>query len=136
MRGEIAWQEGLLRLLLRRIKGMSSYCYCKRLQRLEMAGKDLGAVIRKLFMSSVSSTMGIGTVLGLHAAMLPKEARIQDSTQYNPTIDESKSLMKIDFVRGQGYLAIALFTLLYLLPLHSTAALAVPQPSSPRKRRR
>ena len=52
--------------------------------------------------------------LGLHAAMSPEEAKIQDSTLYNPTIDESKSLLKLDFTTGQGYFAIASFALLVI----------------------
>ena len=63
-------------------------------------------------MSSASSAVGTGTVLGLHTAMPPEEARIQDSTLYNPTIEENKSLLKMDFARGQGYFAIAFFALL------------------------
>ena len=74
------------------------------LQRLIMAGKGLGAAIRKLFMSSASSAVGTGTVLGLHMAMLPEEARIQDSTLYNPTIDESKALFKMDFAGARAIL--------------------------------
>ena len=49
--------------------------------------------------------------------MSPEEAGIQDSTLYQPTINESKSMLKMDFSAGQGYFGIAIFTLLVIIIL-------------------
>ena len=38
-----------------------------------------GAMIKKLFMSSASSAIGTGTVLGVHSALAPKTPSIQGS---------------------------------------------------------
>ena len=51
-----------------------NYCAKIRARNLLMARKGIGALIKKLFMSSASSAIGTGTVLGLHGAMAPEEA--------------------------------------------------------------
>ena len=50
--------------------------------------KGLGALIKKLFISSASSAIGTGTVLGLHGAMAPDEATFQSSDLSEATVDE------------------------------------------------
>ena len=80
-----------------------------------MANKGLAAAIKKLFMSSASSAVGTGTVLSLHSAMSPEEAKIQDSNLYNPQIDDSRAIMKFDFDGSNGYFAIAMFTIVLLI---------------------
>ena len=55
-----------------------------------------GAMIKKLFMSSASSAIGTGTVLGVHSALAPETPSIQGSDLRQATVDESKNLMKID----------------------------------------
>ena len=49
-------------------------CAEARVRGLEMAGKGIGAMFKKLFMSLASSAIGTGTVLGIHGAMAPDEA--------------------------------------------------------------
>ena len=75
----------------------------------------MAATIKKLFLSSASNAVGTGTILGLHAAMSPEEAKIQDSNLYNPQIDDSRAIMKFDFDGSNGYFAIAMFALVLLV---------------------
>ena len=68
---------GFIRLLYCIIRwGVTGVNYCAevRARNLEMAGKGIGALIKKLFMSLASSAIGTGTVLGLHGAIAPEEA--------------------------------------------------------------
>ena len=65
-----------------------NYCLIQRARSIEMAGKSIGAMIKKLFMSSASSAIGTGTVLGLHGAMAPEEATFQGSDLRESTVDE------------------------------------------------
>ena len=66
-------------------------CQEVRRQGFEMASKGLGALVKKLFMSSASSMVGTGTVLGLHSVIAPEEARFQDSTLNEAKIDDSRN---------------------------------------------
>ena len=71
-------------------------CVVARARTLEMAGKGIGALFKKLFMSSASSTIGTGTILGLHGAMAPDEATFQSSDLSEATVDESRNMLKVD----------------------------------------
>ena len=74
-----------------------------------------GAVIRKLFMSSASSAIGTGTVLGMHAAMAPDAPSIQGSEIIDAKVDDSNNLMKFDFDAGSSYFIIVLVILIVLV---------------------
>ena len=74
-------------------------------------------LVKKLVMSSASSTIGTGTVLGIHGAMAPEEARFQDSTLNEAKIDDSRNMFKVDMDGSTGYFAIALFILLCLIAM-------------------
>ena len=74
-----------------------------------------GAMIKKLFMSSASSAIGMGTVLGIHSAMAPEAPSIQGSDLWDVTVDGSKNLMKIDMSGGTSFFMIALVILICLL---------------------
>ena len=67
-----------------------------------------GAMIKKLFMSSASSAIGTGTVLGVHSALAPETPSIQGSDLRQATVDESKNLMKIDMSGASSFFMIAL----------------------------
>ena len=74
-----------------------------------------GAVIRKLFMSSASSAIGTGTVLGIHGAMAPVAPSIQGSDKRDVKVDDSKNLMKFDFDGGSSFFIIVLMILIFLV---------------------
>ena len=74
-----------------------------------------GAVIRKLFMSSASSAIGTGTVLGIHGAMAPAAPSIQGSDMRDAKVDESKNLMKFDLDGGSSFFIIVLMILIFLV---------------------
>ena len=74
-----------------------------------------GAMIRKLFMSSASSAIGTGTVLGIHRAMAPAAPSIQGSDIKNAEVDDSKNLMKFDFYGGTSFFMIMLMILIFLV---------------------
>jgi len=61
---------------------------------------QMAAYIRKLFMSSASSAIGTGTVLGIHSAMAPAAPSIQGSDIRDAKVDDSKNLMKFDLDGG------------------------------------
>ena len=63
-------------------------CAEARIRGLEMAAKSVGALFRKLFMSSASSAIRTGTVLGLHGAMTPDKATFQESDLSEATVDK------------------------------------------------
>ena len=63
-------------------------------------------------MSSASSAIGTGTVLGLHGAMAPDEATFQDSTLSEATVDKSRNMLKVDMDGSTSYFAVTLFILL------------------------
>ena len=81
----------------------------------QMAGKVIGNVIRKLFMSSASSAIGTGTVLGIHGAMAPAAPSIQGSDIRDAKVDESKNLMKFDLDGGWSFFMIVLMILIFLV---------------------
>ena len=66
-------------------------------------------------MSSASSAVGTGTVLGLHSEMSPEEAKIQDSTLNYPQIDDSRAMVMFDFNGSNGFFAITMFALVLLV---------------------
>ena len=74
-----------------------------------------GAMIRKLFMSSASSAIGTGTVLGIHGAMAPAAPSIQGSDIRDAKVDDSKNLMKFDLDRGSSFFMIVLMILIFLV---------------------
>ena len=74
-----------------------------------------GAVIRKLFMSSASSAIGTGTVLGIHRAMAPAAPSIQGSDIRDAKVDDSKNLMKFDLDGGSSFFMIVLMILIFLV---------------------
>ena len=74
-----------------------------------------GAMIRKLFMSSASSAIGTGTVLGIHGAMAPAAPSIQGSDIRDAKVDDSKNLMKFDFYGGTSFFMIMLMILIFLV---------------------
>ena len=76
---------------------------------------QMAAYIRKLFMSSASSAIGTGTVLGIHGAMAPAAPSIQGSDIRDAKVDDSKNLMKFDFDAGSSYFIIVLVILIVLV---------------------
>ena len=76
---------------------------------------QMAAYIRKLFMSSASSAIGTGTVLGIHSAMAPAAPSIQGSDIRDAKVDDSKNLMKFDFYGGSSFFMI----MLMILPIHT-----------------
>merc|ERR1712101_50326 len=73
------------------------------------------AIIRKLFMSSASSAIGTGTVLGISSAMAPAAPSIQGSDIRDAKVDDSKNLMKFDFYGGSSFFIIVLMILIFLV---------------------
>ena len=73
------------------------------------------AMIRKLFMSSASSAIGTGTVLGIHGAMEPAAPSIQGSDMRDAKVDESNNLMKFDLDGGSSFFIIVLMILIFLV---------------------
>ena len=76
---------------------------------------QMAAYIRKLFMSSASSAIGTGTVLGIHAAMAPDAPSIQGSDITDAKVDDSNNLMKFDFDGGSSFFMIVLILLIFLV---------------------
>jgi len=74
-----------------------------------------GAMIRKLFMSSASSAIGTGTVLGIHGAMAPAAPSIEGSDIRDAKVDDSNNLMKFDFDGGSSFFMIVLILLIFLV---------------------
>ena len=74
-----------------------------------------GAMIRKLFMSSASSAIGTGTVLGIHGAMAPDAPSIEGSDIRDAKVDDSNNLMKFDFDGGSSFFMIVLILLIFLV---------------------
>jgi len=73
------------------------------------------AIFRKLFMSSASSAIGTGTVLGISSAMAPAAPSIQGSDIKSAEVDDSKNLMKFDFYGGTSFFMIMLMILIFLV---------------------
>ena len=73
------------------------------------------AIFRKLFMSSASSAIGTGTVLGIHSAMAPAAPSIQGSDIRDAKVDDSKNLMKFDLDGGSSFFMIVLILLIFLV---------------------
>ena len=73
------------------------------------------AIIRKLFMSSASSAIGTGTVLGISSAMAPAAPSIQGSDIRDAKVDDSKNLMKFDLDGGSSFFMIVLMILIFLV---------------------
>ena len=90
-------------------------CFARKGRALYKLYEMAGALFRKLFMSSASSAIGTGTVLGIHGAMAPEAPSIQGSDLRDATVDESKNLMKIDMDGGTSFFMIALMILICLL---------------------
>ena len=81
-------------------------CAEARRRGLEIAGKGVRAIFRKLFMSSASSAIGTGTMLGIHGAMAPEEATFQDSDLSEATVDESRNMFKVNMDGSTSYFTI------------------------------
>ena len=75
----------------------------------------VNAFIRKLFMSSASSAIGTGTVLGIHGAMAPDAPSIEGSDIRDAKVDDSKNLMKFDLDGGSSFFMIVLILLIFLV---------------------
>ena len=89
-------------------------CYSRFGEGIFKLSEMAGALIKKLFMSSASSAIGTGTVLGMHSALAPAAPAIQgDLRQAN--VDESKNLMKIDMSGASSFFFIALVITICLL---------------------
>ena len=73
------------------------------------------AIFRKLFMSSASSAIGTGTVLGISSAMAPAAPSIQGSDIRDAKVDDSKNLMKFDLDGGSSFFMIVLMILIFLV---------------------
>ena len=110
-------------------------CQEARVRVLEMAGKGISTNVKNLFMSSASSAIGTGTVLGIHGAMAPEEARFQDSTLNEAKIDDSRNMFKVDMDGSTGYFAIALFILLCLVAMGAISVCCGSSQSRMAKRR-
>ena len=87
--------------------------YCAEIQAIKflMAGKGIGALIKKLFMSSASSAI--------------REA----------TMDESKNMLKVDMDGSSSYFAIALLILLVLVVMVTITICCGCSPSKMARRR-
>ena len=112
-----------------------NYCAERQARTFLMAGKGIGALKKKLFMSSASSAIGTGTVLGLHSAMAPEEPTFQGSDLREATVDESKNMLKVDMDRSTSYFAIALLVLLVLVVMVTITICCGYLPSKMAKRR-
>ena len=86
-------------------------------------------------MSSASRAVGTGTILGLHSALAPEEAKIQDSNLYNPQIDDSSAIIKFNMDGANGYFAIAMFFLVFLMVLTAISLCCGCSPSRLAKKR-
>ena len=71
--------------------------------------------IKKLFMSSASSAIGTGTVLGIHGAMAPDAPSIEGSDIRDAKVDDSNNLMKFDFDGGSSFFMIVMILLIFLV---------------------
>ena len=100
-----------------------------------MASKGIGALVKKLFMSSASSDLGTGTVLGLHSAMTPEEAKFQDSTLNEAKIDDSRNMLKVDMDGSTSYFNIAMFILMCLVVMGAISVCCGCSPSKMAKKR-
>ena len=110
-------------------------CQEARRRGLEMAGKGIEVLIKKLFMSSASSTIGKGTVLGIHGAMAPEKATFQGSYLSKATVDESRNMIKVDMDGSTSYFAITLLDLLCLVVMVAITVCCGCSPSKMAKRR-
>ena len=90
-------------------------CFARHGRVLYYLYKMAGAAIRKLFMSSASSAIGTGTVLGIHGAMAPGAPSIQGSDIRDAKVDESKNLMKFDLDGGATFFMIVLMILIFMV---------------------
>ena len=81
------------------------------------AGVSTGirALFRKWFMSSTSSAVGTGTVLGLHSALSPRESAFKGSDMREAHLDESKNLVKVTMDSTTSYFKIVIGAILVLL---------------------
>ena len=86
-----------------------------------MATNGIGALLKKLFMSSASSAIGTGTVLGIHSAMAPSDPTFQRSDLRDASVDESRNLMKVNMDASSSYFTIVMFALLSLVMMVTIA---------------
>ena len=66
-------------------------------------------------MSSASSAIGTGTVLGIHGAMAPDAPSIEGSDIRDAKVDDSKNLMKFDLDGGSSFFMIVMILLIFLV---------------------
>ena len=92
-------------------------CFARHGKTLYKLYEMAGALFRKLFMSSASSAIGTGTVLGIHGAMAPEAPSIQGSDLRDATVDESKNLMKIDMDGGTSFFMIVCLLVVITVPM-------------------
>ena len=82
-------------------------CYRRAGERIFRLGEMAGAILKKIFMSSASSAIGTGTVLGMHSALSPDAPTIQGDLR-EAHVDESKNWLKVDFSGASTFFFIAL----------------------------
>ena len=94
------------------------------------------AMLRKWFMSSTSSAVGTGTVLGLHSALSPSEPAFKGSDMREAHVDESKNLVKVNMDSTTSYFTIVVCAILFLLLVGTIAICCGWSPSKLAKRER
>ena len=100
-----------------------------------MAAKGIGALFKKLFMSSASSAIGTGMVLGMHSAMSPSDPTFQRSDLWDANVDESRNMLKVNMDGSSSCFAITLFALMILVIMVIIATCCGCLPSKLAKRR-
>ena len=100
-----------------------------------MAGKGIGALFKKLFMSSASSAISTGTVLGMHSTMTLEEPTFQKSDLKEAKVDESRNMLKVNMDGSTSYFAIALLALVVLVIMVTIATCCGCSPTKMAKRR-
>ena len=94
------------------------------------------AMLKKWFMSSTSSAVGTGTVLGLHSALTPSEPTFKGSDLREAHVDESRNLMKVNMDSTTSYFTIVVCAILFLLLVGTIAICCGWSPSKFAKRER
>ena len=100
------------------------------------ASSGIRALFRKWFMSSTSSAVGTGTVLGLHSALSPRESAFKGSDMREAHLDESKNLVKVNMDSTTSYFTIVVCAILFLLLVGTIAICCGWSPSKFAKRER
>ena len=94
------------------------------------------ALFKKWFLSSTSSAVGTGTVLGIHSAISPKESAFKGSDMREAHLDESKNLVKVNMDSTTSYFTIVVGAILFLLLVGTIALCCGWSPSKIARRER